>query len=348
MTVRRPSVVLYGAGMISRAHGAAARFNTMPVVAVASRTAARATERAAEFGSRPVSYDDVLQRHVEADIAIVSTPPHCHARDAIALLDAGYAVLLEKPLCRTLAEADAIVEASARHHGRLLYAENLAYAPIVQRLITIVPGLGRLTQIEVRSLQGLPGWGEFTTDEWGGGALFDLGVHPLSVALLAANAAGEGAPTSVRATLTGGSGHGSDEHAEVFVEYASGLQARVESSWQHEPTALWDVQVVSSTSVLRADLTPSPQLEQDGVIVDLPAPTTMPTQIEQFGYLSQLRALADDVDRGTTPIMSASFGRLVLDVVCASYRSAGRGGAQEMLPFSGARNRTPLQLWRGT
>lgn len=344
----RPSVVLFGAGMISRAHGAAAQFSGMPVIAVASRSVERAEERAREMGSRPVTYDDILNRRIDADIAVVSTPPQCHARDAIALLDAGYAVVLEKPLCRTLAEADDIVEASARHVGRLLYAENLAYSPVVQRLVGLVPRLGAATHLEVRALQSLPDWGEFTSDEWGGGALFDLGVHPLAVALLAANASGAGAPVAVRATLRGGVGHGSDEHAEVFITHASGLESRVESSWQHSGAVVWDAQIASPTGVLRAELLPSPQLEHNGEIVELRATTISVTQVEQYGYLAQMRAFADDMERGTTPVMSASFGRLVLDVVCAAYRSAGRSGSPEALPFSGARDRTPLQLWRGT
>jgi predicted dehydrogenase len=261
------------------------------------------------------------------------------------LLDAGYAVLLEKPLCRTLDEADAIVEASARHSGRLLYAENLAYAPVVEQLVSMVPRLGPLTHVEVRSLQGLPGWGAFTTDEWGGGALFDLGVHPVSVALLIANAAGEGSPTSVRASLRGGTGHQSDEHAELHIGYGSGLQIRVESSWQGGPAPQWDAELASATGVLRAELLPDPQLEHNGDAVALPAPTIAAAAIEQYGYLGQLRAFADDLEHGSTPVMSASFGRLVLDVVCAAYRSAGRDGAIEALPYSGARDRTPLQLW---
>jgi predicted dehydrogenase len=164
---------------------------------------------------------------------------------------------------------------------------------------------------------------------------------------LIANAAGEGTPTSVRATLVGGPGHGSDEHAEAVVSYASGLEVRVESSWQRGPAAHWDAQTASDTGVLRAELLPTPHLEQNGQAVALPPLTVGLPQIEQYGYLAQLRALVHDLEHGTTPVMSASFGRLVLDVVCAAYRSAGRGGAAQALPFSGARDRTPLQLWRG-
>ena len=45
--------------------------------------------------------------------------------------------------------------------------------------------------------------------------------------------------------------------------------------------------------------------------------------------------------------MSAAFGRLVLDVVCARLPLGGARRSVERLPFVGARDRTPLQLWRG-
>ena len=46
-------------------------------------------------------------------------------------------------------------------------------------------------------------------------------------------------------------------------------------------------------------------------------------------------------------LCGAAFGRVVLDVVCAAYASAGAGGTEVPLPFSGRRDRTPLELWRG-
>lgn len=341
---RPPTVALHGAGMISRAHGAAAVLAGFPVVAVASRTAGRAAERAAQFGARAVTYDELP---AGADIVIVSTPPQCHAADAMRLLGDGAAVLLEKPMCRTLEEADAIVAAAAAHHDRLLYGENLAYAPIVQALLARTASLGRLRHLEVRSVQKLPTWGDFTSDAWGGGVLFDLGVHPLAIVLLCGNASGAGSPVAVRAHLRGGEGHGSDEHAEVLLEYANGLVARVESSWQGGPDPVWDAELASDSGVLRVELLPEPSLEHDGEPVPLPPTSASVPAVEQFGYLGQLRALASDLAAGTTPVMDATFGRLVLDVVCAAYQSAGRGGSPEHLPFEGARDRTPLQLWRG-
>jgi predicted dehydrogenase len=255
-------------------------------------------------------------------------------------------VVLEKPLCRTLEEADRLVAAADAHGGRLLYAENLGYAPLVQRLVGLTPTVGPLTHVEVRSLQGLPGWGAFTTDEWGGGALFDLGVHPLAVAMLICGAAGLGRPVAVAATLRGGDGHGSDEHADVTLHYAGGHRATVVASWQAGPEPVWDVQVAGQDGVLRAELLPEARLEYNGDEVALPASAGPVRVLDDLGYVPQLRAFLDDLATGRSPVMDARFGREVLQVVMAAYTSAGRDGAPEALPFTGPRDRTPLELWR--
>ena len=336
-------VALQGAGMIAMAHAAATRFLGHELVAVASRTPDRAEKLVSVFGGKVVTYDDLPGG---ADIVVVSTPPQCHADDAIRLLDAGVAVLLEKPLCRTLDEADDLVAAAARNGGRLLYAENLTYAPIVQRMVSLANRVGTPTHLEVRTLQGLPDWGAFTTDEWGGGALFDLGVHPLAIAMLLANVAGEGRVVAVSAELRGGEGHGSDEHADVTLHFRSGFTAHVVSSWQFGPDQVWDAQLAGDQGVVRAELAPTVRLEFNGDEVALPVPTTAVPILEQYGYVAQLRALVDDVRARREPLMSATFGREVLQVVLAGYQSAGLGGSPVSLPFEGRRDRTPLQLWR--
>ena len=101
MTVPR-RVALCGAGWISAAHAAAARCNGDELIAVASRTSARAAEQATQFRTKAVTYAELP---AGADIVVVATPPQCHATDTIRMLAAGAAVLVEKPLCRTLDEA---------------------------------------------------------------------------------------------------------------------------------------------------------------------------------------------------------------------------------------------------
>jgi len=331
------TVAMCGAGMVATVHSMAAAELGWRVVAVASRTAERAGGLATRCGARVVGYDELP---AGADIVVVATPPAQHVSDALAALARGAAVVVEKPLCRTLEEADRLV---AAEDGRVLYGENLAAAPVVLELLRRARQLGPLELIEVRALQGLPTWGGFTTDEWGGGALFDLGAHPLAVALLLA---GSDPVVSVQATLRSGPGHASDEHAEVALRFRSGLTARVVASWQAGPDPVWDAQVSSATGVVRAELLPEPALEVGGDPVGL-APSTTPTVpiLDAGGYLGQLAVFADDLRRGRAPLLGARFGRHVLELTCAAYASAGRGGDPVSVPWDGPRDRTPLQLW---
>jgi myo-inositol 2-dehydrogenase / D-chiro-inositol 1-dehydrogenase len=336
-----PKLALWGAGMIAGAHAAAATRLGLPITAVASRTSERSATMAARLGTVAAAYDDLPGT---ADIVAVSTPPQLHAADTMRMLHASAAVLVEKPLCTTLADADAMVAAAAAHGNRVLYAENLAYAPVVVTLLREAAAMGPMDHMEIRTLQSLPTWGDFTSDAWGGGALFDLGVHPLAIAVLAAGANGAGPVTSVRAELRGGEGHNSDEHAEVWLTFRNGLVGHVVSSWQHDAGQVWDVQLSSPTTVLRADFWPRPVLERNGdpVAIDVadgPAPF-----ISELGYTGQLAAFVDDIAAGRAPFMDVEFGRLILDIVCACYRSAGRG-EPEAVPFRGDRGKTPLQLW---
>lgn len=336
----RPSLAFAGAGRITIVHGMAAEVLGVPVTAVASRRADSATERASQLGAAVRTFDELP---AGADAVVVATPPSRHVDDAHRALDAGAAVLVEKPLATTLAGADALVAADEAAGGRVLYAENLAFAPVVERAVELIAGLGPLHHLEARALQGRPDWGDFLTEGWGGGALFDLGVHPLAVVMLAAAPA---RVIEVTARLDGAHDIAADEHAEVSLRFDSGLRARVVASWGR-PSSQWDLQAASVEGVVRADLVPSLGLEHDGEPVAVPAvrPDLPVPQLEQFGYLHQLAALLDVVS-GRPPRLGASFGRDVLDVVCAAYASAGAGGDPEPVPFTGPRDRTPVQLWR--
>jgi predicted dehydrogenase len=277
-----------------------------------------------------------------ADLVIVSTPPADHPARVRSLLASGVAVVVEKPLCTTLAAADELVASAEQHDNRLLYAENLAYAPAVAAMVAAVDDIGSPHYLEVRVVNPRPTWGDFLTDEWGGGALFDLGVHPLAVAMLLA---GPSTVTGVEANLAGGPDHHTDEHAEVRLHFDGGLVADVVASWRGGPQPLWDAEVASATGVLRAELFPRPSLERDGAPMSLSSGGSRP--VVDYGYVGQLDAFWADLEHGRRPRMNAAFGRSVLDVVCAAYTSAQRGGALEPVPFRGRRDRTPLELWRG-
>lgn len=337
---------LAGAGSMAGVHGLALR--SLPgarVVAVASRTPEAAQRRAAEVGGRAVRYDELP---AGADIVVVATPPARHAADALRAIAAGAAVVVEKPLCTTLADADRLVRV-VDAGGVLTYAENLLFADTTGTALSHVASIGPLRHLTARALQPRPTWGDFTRRHWGGGVLFDLGVHPLA---LLVRAAGSAVPVAVRAELASGPGLEVEDRARLRLRFDSALVAELEVSWRdHRP--VWDLQAASDTGVVRYELLPEVVLERDGEPVPLPPlprrdddPAGLASQVDQLGYVEQLRdaEAAWRAGRSTT-VSDVRLGRQLLDIVCAASVSA-RTGEEVGLPFDGPRDRSPVELWR--
>lgn len=91
------------------------------ILAVADIDEAKAKAAAQEIGPDVAAYNDYEQLLARDDIQLVSicTPPFVHAPAAIAALQAGKHVLVEKPMAASLAEADAMLRA-AEESGRSL------------------------------------------------------------------------------------------------------------------------------------------------------------------------------------------------------------------------------------
>ena len=331
------SIALCGAGTIAGVHALVVRETSDRIVAVASRTRDRAQRLADSAGAEVVGYDDLP---AGADIVIVATPPSEHLTHTLAALDAGATVLVEKPLVRTLDEADRLMAAEGAE--RVVYAENLAFAPIVADFLTRARTLGPLTHLELRTLQSAPTWGGFLDPSWGGGVLFDLGVHPLALAVLVARSTGNGEVVSVATTLTGDT---TDLHADVSLEFASGLRARIICSWDGPESGVWDVQASSRTAVLRADLRPTIEFEANGEPIRRAAPTASIGILEEFGYVDQMRAVKALAVDGRRTIMDVGFGRWILEIVSACYLAA-RTGESVPVPSGCDRSLTPWELWR--
>ncbi len=89
------------------------------LVAIASKELAHAEAMASRFDCEAVRTWEEIVRREDVEAVIVCTPPHLHAEISIAALKAGKHVLCEKPLSRTLAEAEQMAEVS-KATGRVL------------------------------------------------------------------------------------------------------------------------------------------------------------------------------------------------------------------------------------
>jgi oxidoreductase len=121
----------------------------------------------------------------DSDLSVVATPNHLHASVGAELLRRGIAVFIEKPVCLSSAEAATLVEAEKAGGARVLAGTAAWHRADVKALRAEVPRLGPLRMVELSWVRarGVPGAGGWFTSgtEAGGGALFDLGWHLITV-----------------------------------------------------------------------------------------------------------------------------------------------------------------------
>jgi len=170
------------------------------VSAVGARDPDRAKAYAAEHGIAHVAKDyDALVRHPEVDVVYNALPPSAHAQWSIAALEAGKAVLCEKPFAMNAAQVRPMIEAAKRTGRTLVEAFHNRHHVVMKRAVEIVRSgeLGKLTRAEgtfgvpIPYREGELRW----TREQGGGALMDLGTYPV----MALRAVLGGEPRVVRA-----------------------------------------------------------------------------------------------------------------------------------------------------
>jgi predicted dehydrogenase len=152
------------------------------VVCIAARDPARAAEFARQHGIPDVepTYDAMLSR-ADIDLVYLPLPPSLHAKWTIRALDAGKAVLCEKPFAVSAAEAEAMVAAAARAGRPLLEALHYRFHPVMRRLEALVKSgaLGRVREATAVFEAQIPFPGTMWRGDLGCGALTDIGCYPL-------------------------------------------------------------------------------------------------------------------------------------------------------------------------
>lgn len=83
----------------------------------------------------------------KVDAVFVCTPDNLHAEHAIAALEAGKHVFLEKPMAITIADCDAIIAASEKSGAKLYVGHNMRFFPVVRKMRELIDA-GRIGRVE--------------------------------------------------------------------------------------------------------------------------------------------------------------------------------------------------------
>jgi predicted dehydrogenase len=188
MTGRRPRLGFLGVGWIGRHRmQAIADSGAADIVAIADPSAQMVQEALSlASGAKAAEGLDGLLAH-DLDGIVIATPSALHAEQSIRALDRGVAVFCQKPLGRSAAETQAVVDA-ARRADRLL-AVDLSYRFTAgMTLIRDLVQQGELGRLFAVDLVFHNAWGPdkpwfYNPAQSGGGCVMDLGVHLVDLAL---------------------------------------------------------------------------------------------------------------------------------------------------------------------
>ncbi len=181
-TVSPVGVCIVGCGRFATFHARAARrLGARVALSFASRDAARAEAYRCRFGG-VAAFGDYEAAAADARVhaLLFCTPHHLHPENLRLAAKHGKAALLEKPIARTLDEADEMLGEVRRAAIPFMVGENFHFMPafVAARRLLAAGAIGRVRQIVLpaRGHRRPGGWRRRRADT-GGGTLIDGGIH---------------------------------------------------------------------------------------------------------------------------------------------------------------------------
>jgi len=198
------------------------------VVAVGARTPGTNTEFADRFNiaHRHDSYSDVVN-DPDVDVVYVATPHPHHFDAAMMAIEAGKAVLVEKPFTMNAADSRLLADAARARGTFLMEAMWTRFLPHIVRMREVIES-GRIGEIITVTAEFGEQFGDespraFVLQE-GGGALLDIGIYPISFSAMLL-----GQPSEIIAAADLSDG-GVDLTTSVILRHASGAHAIVNTT----------------------------------------------------------------------------------------------------------------------
>jgi predicted dehydrogenase len=268
----------------------------------------------------------------------LATPVATHYPLALAALQAGKHVLVEKPLATRSADAARLIRAAASAKRVLMVDHTFVYHPAVQRIRSLVQSgeLGRLNYIDSTRIN----LGLFQHDV---NVLWDLAVHDLSIV----NFLTPERPQVVQAI---GASHPKGPLPSIGVlslRYASGLFVHINCSWvspvkirhmliggdrkmvvyddlnANEPVKIYDSGVIARTDE-----------ERNRLMFEYRAGDVYSPKIEAREALANLVAdFSKAISQGTRPASDGRFGADAVRILEAAQHSLERKGSEIRLKW---------------
>lgn len=356
---RKAHVALIGSQFISSIHAESVqRCGDAVLFAVASPTPGNAQKLAARF-QVPHAFTDYrkMLEMPEVDLVVLGIPNDMHCSVTEDCFAAGKHVVVEKPLCLNLAEADRMLTAAARAKRKLMYAEELCFAPKYVRLKQLLDSgaLGFPTLIKQSEKHDGPHAPHFwDVRRSGGGVTMDMGCHAIEFFRWMLGRPRIRSVYAQMATQVHGDKTRGEDNAILILEFENGAVGMAEESWTKLGGMDDRAEVHGSKGVAYADLLHGNSIQTYSATgydyaVEKAGSTvgwsfTIYEEAWNYGFHQEMAHFVDCVLHDKQPLVTGEDGRAVLEAIFAAYASAG-SGRKTTLPFATDAVR-PIDLWR--
>jgi len=328
------------------------------IIAVMSPTKGNAEKFAKKHGIQHYYevIDDLLARK-DIHMVIVGAPNKFHCEITIKAAKAKKHIVVEKPLCMNLAEADLMIKTCKDANVKLMYAEELCFTPKYVRLKQLLDegALGRPILLKQSEKHDGPHADHFwDVERSGGGVTMDMGCHAIQffrwlnkknpIKSVYAQMS-----TTVHTEKTIG-----DDNAIIIIEFENGVIAMAEESWtklggMDDRAEIHGSEGVAYADVLQGNSIQTYSTKGVGYAVEKAGNTvgwsfTMYEEIWNYGFPQEMAHFVDCVKNDKEPLVTGEDGKAVLEVIFAAYESAGTP-KKVFMPFKTDVDK-PYKLWK--
>ncbi len=352
-------VGLVGSQFISSIHAESLKtVSDAEIIAVMSPTIGNAKKFASKHGipHHFTNLDEMLAME-EIDMIVIGAPNSLHCEITLKAAQAGKHIVVEKPLCMNLAEADLMIDTCKKAKVKLMYAEELCFTPKYVRLKALLDegALGRPVLLKQSEKHDGPHADHFwDVEKSGGGVTMDMGCHAIEFfrwmnGRKPIKSVYAQMTTSVHKDKTIG-----DDNAIIILEFENDVIAIAEESWtklggMDDRAEIHGSEGVAYADVLQGNSIQTYSKKGVGYAVEKAGNTkgwsfTMYEEIWNYGFPQEFAHFVDCVKNDKKPAVTGEDGRAVLEVIFAAYESAGTH-KKVFMPFKSDVDK-PYKLWK--
>lgn len=324
-----------GVGSMGAAHAAGWAQTAADVIGFAAASSAEAALLAEQYGVR--AYPDYESLLRDADVIDICTPTPLHHAMTLQAAAAGKHVICEKPLGRTTAQAQEMLNACQNAGVKLLVGHVVRYFPeYALAQASIARGeIGQLGVVRLSRGSFRPrktGYNWFLDPAQSGGILMDMMIHDYDYARWVA---GEVESVYAKSVASG--------HADAPVDYGlailrhrSGALSHISGAWAYPPTTFrTHIEISGDQGVIDFDSDATAPIlnllthsESAGGSVGLPS-----SPVAESPYTTQIKDFYAVLCGDREPRVTAADGLAAVQIAEAAIQSAATGKAVSLEPL---------------